>query len=336
MEVYATGFFHQETINSIWKLGGIYDLLANSNQIEIIINDKGETVKRIYLNEIRAEEDKNISNYIDLSLDDDRLLGKREGNIIEHCEYVLQPDGTHKLVKGERVYDLGNGIKRIDTVENFETITSTYTKDGIVIFTLVPKEGNSIISYDDNGYPTDFKIQGVSENYDIEFTSTGSMIVYEKDTNNIALSFDYINNEIYNTISNNGVTNFLVELANILAEETSPAYGLLSKVAQVYNFFAAEYEERHAHELQVAEYNYTQRRDEASYDWEEDLAIADNLWLSGQINDEEHSAMVEQINIQYQSLMDEIDGNYTEVRENIRRIYVFDLPQLPIPGENNE
>ena len=74
IETYATGFFHQETINSIWKLGGIYDLIANADQVEITENDKGEQVKRIYLSEITSEGDKATANFIYLSINDYRLM----------------------------------------------------------------------------------------------------------------------------------------------------------------------------------------------------------------------------------------------------------------------
>lgn len=93
LETYATGYLQQTTIDEIWEQGGIVQMLLNPKQVEITTNAKGETVKRIYTSTINSDADKVNSNYIDVSVNDDRLMGYREGNVITHCEFVVGPDG---------------------------------------------------------------------------------------------------------------------------------------------------------------------------------------------------------------------------------------------------
>jgi len=143
LETYATAYLQQTTINEIWKLGGIYDLLMNSNQIEIKDNGKGELIKRIYTKEIASEADKETSNYIDLSLNDDRIMGRREGNVTEHCDYGLGPDRKPALKNGEREIDLGDRITRIDHVSNYKLTSIKYYEDETFVGYYIPLERTS-------------------------------------------------------------------------------------------------------------------------------------------------------------------------------------------------
>jgi len=88
---YATSIFSRQSLENIWKAGGIYDLLAHN--AEIVTNDEGITVKRLYFD----KTDKARSEYIDISLADDQLLGYKEirlgATIITDCVYEVGPDG---------------------------------------------------------------------------------------------------------------------------------------------------------------------------------------------------------------------------------------------------
>jgi len=338
LEVYATGFFHQTTINSIWKLGGIYDLLANPNQVEITTNDKGEIVKRIYLSKITIEEDKQTGNFIDLSLDGDKLMGRREGNLTEHCEYKLQPDGSSKLEAGEKSFDLGNGIRRIDLVENFKTTQSTYyDSEGNVIFTLLPKTGNDSIGYDQYGKPNDFRIEGLHEKYIAEMSAINSeMLIIDKSTNNIILSFDYTGENVYNNIDSTAVKEFLVSLADGLTSEANPTYKMYSTIGKIYNSIAAKYTEHREGQIQEADFVFNQRLQEIRDIRTDEMHIANDRYTNGEISDEEYQNLVQQIQDAYDSVYAHIDTVHRETIENIERIHPVELPQIPIIGESSE
>ncbi|MFC1624085.1 Ig-like domain-containing protein [Candidatus Omnitrophota bacterium] len=156
LETYATAILHQQTINNIWKLGGIYDLLANQDQIEIVINKEGIEVKRIYTNEEKTD-------YIELSLNDDRLMGKKEGNIIMHCDYVKGPDGKFKMKNGEieHLSEDETYIERKDIVKDFKLVE-------IIKYDRDENEREKILSFDSKGIQINDKdvvVHGLRKNY---------------------------------------------------------------------------------------------------------------------------------------------------------------------------
>ncbi|MBN2453704.1 MAG: hypothetical protein JXB40_05555 [Candidatus Omnitrophica bacterium] len=130
LETYAAGFLHQQTINEIWKQGGIAQLLTEPNQVEYTTDRKGRAVKRIYTMVINSENDKLLSNYIDLSPTYDMLMGFREGNVITHCEFVIGPDGRPQLKNGEREILNPDGSRRVEYVENFKLAKIEYYDSG--------------------------------------------------------------------------------------------------------------------------------------------------------------------------------------------------------------
>ncbi|MBF0217818.1 MAG: hypothetical protein HQL30_12600 [Candidatus Omnitrophica bacterium] len=145
LEIYATGYLHQTTIDNIWKLGGIYDLLLNSDQIEITVNGKGEDVKRVFLDEEKQ-------NYVDLSLNDDRIMGLRQGNVTEHCVYGKGPDGKPVLKDGEREILMPDGSVQIVSIKDYKIISIRhYDADEKLAGYYVPAEegGHLIINADD-------------------------------------------------------------------------------------------------------------------------------------------------------------------------------------------
>jgi hypothetical protein len=159
LETYAAGFLHQQTINEIWKQGGIAELLAKPNQVEMTKNAKGEVVKRIYTMVINSESDKLSSNYIDLSPTYDMLVGFREGNVITHCEFVIGPDDRPQLKNGEREVWNEDGSYKIEYVENFNlTRVEHYDPIGNVVGFTFPTAGTSsiIVGADGNITSGDF------------------------------------------------------------------------------------------------------------------------------------------------------------------------------------
>lgn len=149
LESYATGIFHRQTIENIWKAGGIYDLLANN--AEIVTNDEGITVKRLYLNKTNKAE----SEYIDISLGDDQLVGYKEVHqdqiIITDCVYEVGPDGR-VIAKDERkrVY-FDDGRKEVYVVKDHHLMSiEKIDPTGKTILWVQPAEGKQGIEINPN------------------------------------------------------------------------------------------------------------------------------------------------------------------------------------------
>lgn len=192
LETYSSGFLKQQTINEIWKQGGIAELLAKPKQIEMTTNRKGEVVKRIYTMNITSEADKLISNYIDLSPTYDMLVGFREGNVITHCEFVVGPDGKPQLKNGEREIFNSDGSERIEYVENFNLNKMDYIdKYGTKIGYYVPATGTSSIIVDSDGKILSGKFTSLIADYSVA-TKDGQVI-------NLSLKRDYAFSETQRT-----------------------------------------------------------------------------------------------------------------------------------------
>ncbi len=143
LETYVTSILNRQTIENIWKLGGIYDLLANRDKIEFRTNSEGIQVKRIYV-------DTQKRDYIELALDDDRLLGKREGNIVMHCDYVIGPDGKSVMRNGETEVlssDDAHIIRR-DVIKNFKLVSVRF-------YDLTGKEVEEVAPLNEGGIALD-------------------------------------------------------------------------------------------------------------------------------------------------------------------------------------
>ena len=160
-EVYATGMFHQQTINNIWKVGGIYDLLTNQDRVEITIDYKGDTVKRIYTNEKKTD-------YIDLALDDDRLMGKKEGNVIFHCGYERDKTGQWVLKNGETIVLKVDGSTETHFVENFNLVRiEMRNTTGNIIQVITKNSYKKAIEFSKDGLPTNCIISDPNRNIEI-------------------------------------------------------------------------------------------------------------------------------------------------------------------------
>jgi hypothetical protein len=168
LETYSAGFLHQQTINEIWKQGGIAELLTKPNQIELTTDRKGRTVKRIYTMNINSEADKLISNFIDLSPTSELLMGFREGNVITHCEFVIGPDGKPQLKNGEREIFNPDGSERIEHVENFNLNKIEYIdKYGTRVGYYVPATGASSVIVGADGNVTSGKFVSTITDYNV-------------------------------------------------------------------------------------------------------------------------------------------------------------------------
>ena len=162
LETYATAMFHQQTITNIWKLGGIYDLLANQDQIEITTDYKGDIVKRIFTNEERTD-------YIDLSLDDDRLMGKKEGNILYHCDYEKDSSGKWVLKNGEAIITRTDGTTETHTMDNFNLVKiEMKDADGNITQIIIKHPDKGAIEFTKDGLPKTCTIE--DSNRDITIT----------------------------------------------------------------------------------------------------------------------------------------------------------------------
>jgi hypothetical protein len=344
MERYATAFFHQETIDSIWKLGGIYDLTANANQIEITTNAKGETVKRIYLNEITSEEDKQTSNYIDLSLDGDKLMGRREGNVTEHCEYELI-NGKEELRNGEKEHDLGNGLTRIDVKEGFKTVRCIFVDSaGNELLTLLPARGEDRIKYDPNGKPSVFRPEeGISDEFGVDIRafeqnginqSSGEVVVYNKNTSEAVLSLK-VENGILSVDGNVAdVERLGAELIDFLASVASEKYYLASLAGKTYNTAANMYNERKQQRFDDIDDYFRVRYQEYTDIKNDRLNTVYNLFLNSSISEDEYSIRVSDIEAEYDSLINELRDSCDNERNEVDRIY----PQcdiIPLIGDFN-
>ncbi|MEA3490159.1 MAG: hypothetical protein U9R44_07505 [Candidatus Omnitrophota bacterium] len=346
IEVYAAGYFHQETINSMWKLGGIYDLLANPDQVEITLNGKGEQVKRIYLSEINSEQDKETANFIDLSLNDDRLMGRREGNVTEHCFYEQQSDGSYQLEGGEQEHDLGNGMKRIDVKDGFKTTKCIYIdSEGDQVLVLEPSSGNDRIKYDYNGKPSEFRIVGgYSDKFDIQVKAfeqngtnqgSGEIIFFEKETNKIALVLKTENGIPFFEGNVSGVEDFLTVMINSLASETSPQYALFSKIGKVYNTFINMYNASRQSKLDDIDDFFRVKSQEFKEYKNNATNLTVSLYLEGRITEEEYTRQVQGIEHEHDRLIVELTNSCNKQRSDIHRIY----PQfntIPLIGDFND
>ena len=97
--------------------------------------------------------DSQKKDYIELALDDDRLIGKKEGNIVMHCEFVKGPDGQFKLKNGDvDIYGPdGQTIIRQESIRDFKLVKVLhYGPDGQLYEAIVTINGDSI-QFDNQG-----------------------------------------------------------------------------------------------------------------------------------------------------------------------------------------
>ena len=173
------------------------------------------------------------------------------------------------------------------------------------------------------------------DGYGYEFDSKG-VRVYGSVPEERLFSLGYDSEEIYNTLPDDGMDGFLLFVLDKLLEKQSPHYVIYEKVAQFYNYFVDKYNGCRERALCVAENNFSQQHDEISEDWSNELEALDNLWIDGQIGDDEYFDMVGQLGSYYEAILQELLDDYVAIRNNIFETYIFDLVELPRIGDDDE
>ena len=148
LETYASGFLHQNAIDNIWKMGGIADLVTN--KAEVVVNEEGVTVKRVYINPERTD-------FIDFSLAMDDMVGYKQGNILVDCPIEIGPDGRPTTDNGKVKVLLDGKSRIVYNIKDHNLILIEYIDyNGKTIAFAKPLDGeNSIkMNEDDNAIRT--------------------------------------------------------------------------------------------------------------------------------------------------------------------------------------
>jgi hypothetical protein len=160
LETYATGFLHQTAIDSIWKMGGIYDLVTNN--AEVVVNEEGETVKRVYINEGRTD-------FIDLTLDMDNMVGYKQGNILVDCPVVIGPDGRATTPNGKIKLLLDEQSRIVYYVEDWDVKKIEFIdSNGNLVAYILPIDNNTPIEINDDMSVRTGRLYNVEKNFIID------------------------------------------------------------------------------------------------------------------------------------------------------------------------
>jgi len=117
LDTYASGFLHQNAIENIWKMGGIADIIAN--KAEVVVNEEGATVKRVYINPERTD-------FIDFSLSMDDMVGYKQGNILVDCPIEIGPDGCPTTDNGKVKVLLGGKSRIVYSIKDHNLVLIEY------------------------------------------------------------------------------------------------------------------------------------------------------------------------------------------------------------------
>lgn len=160
LETYATGFLHQTAIDNIWKMGGIYDLVTNN--AEVVTNEEGEVVKRVYINEGKTD-------FIDLTLDLDDMVGFKQGNILVDCPIVIGPDGRPTTPNGKIKILLEGEERIVYYIKDWATIKVEYVDiDGNLVGYILPMEDGTPIEVNEDMSVKTGKFYNVEKNFIID------------------------------------------------------------------------------------------------------------------------------------------------------------------------
>jgi len=241
LETYASGFLHQNAIDNIWKMGGIADLVTN--KAEVVVNEEGATVKRVYINPERTD-------FIDFSLAMDDMVGYKQGNILVDCPIEIGPDGCpttdngkvkvllggksrivynikdHNLILIEYIDSKGETIAFAQPLEGEKSIKMNEDNNSIRTGRFYNREKQMIVDKRDNQVfrilstprsdMTDVEIQELTQNGVEGRYLDGVTIEYDKNSNQVKLEIDPNAQEIgefegkttfLNLISVNGISN---------------------------------------------------------------------------------------------------------------------------------
>jgi hypothetical protein len=147
LEVYATSVFHQQTINTIVKNGGILDMVTG--RAEVFIDENGIQRKRLYDSYAKKY-------YIDIDMTNNAVIEKKENingvDVITKQDYGRNEKGN-LILKGRTVeetfsdgpkrismFDEKNNLKRMDVLDGEGLI---FYNDFVAFYFI----DNAVISY---------------------------------------------------------------------------------------------------------------------------------------------------------------------------------------------
>jgi hypothetical protein len=141
-------------------MGGIYDLVTNN--AEVVTNEEGEIVKRVYINEGKTD-------FIDLTLDLDDMVGFKQGNILVDCPIVIGPDGRPTTPNGKIKILLEGESRIVYYIKDWATIKVEYVDiDGNLVGYILPMEDGTPIEVNEDMSVKTGKFYNVEKNFIID------------------------------------------------------------------------------------------------------------------------------------------------------------------------
>ena len=153
LETYATGIFHQQTINMILKDGGIFDMATG--RAEVYTDIEGVSRKRFYVNYEKKY-------YLEVNAVTGELLEKFEKingrDVLIKQQYELDASGKSILTGRVETEIFDNGIRKVSTFasDGKQIKIEVYGQNGSLAFEAIPLTGDAYIKYDANGNMSDF------------------------------------------------------------------------------------------------------------------------------------------------------------------------------------
>jgi len=150
MDIHAASIFRRDTLESIFKQGGLKDLLTGQHQVIIYdgtVDDlRGQEVKKIYLDGKRE-------NYMIVSKDGERLIAKKEGNLyLEASRWAIDPSsGRFGVVEGRAVITHGEHLTTEETIQGGKILRIEGIEDGESTFYIIPRRGEEAVRMSEDG-----------------------------------------------------------------------------------------------------------------------------------------------------------------------------------------
>ena len=251
IESVASSIFLSETLDSIWRQGGIADLITGT--AVITHNEKKDIdVKRVFLNADHTD-------YIDFTVDGKDIVAIKQGNIYENSTFFYGPDGKPYPINSTKWIDNVDGTQTVNHIMDFKlTLSEKYDADGIMIEAIYPRAGqDGIIINHYTGKVLDGHVIDFENGY--EYTvNQGKMVefidkkFFSRDNNrgflgvggayfSKELGFDEyqnadLNNFILKITENNGDVNVSVDLTSpdSVTLETLSTWGKLTNYVKNY------------------------------------------------------------------------------------------------------
>lgn len=169
LESVAESIFFRDTIESIWKQGGLADLVTG-NAVVTYNNKKQMDVRRVYLNSEGTD-------FIDLTLDGKDVVAIQQGNIYENSTFFYGPDGKAYPKNSTKWIDNPDGTQTIEHIMNFKlTLSEKYDPDGIMLKAVYTRSGqDAIVINQETGQVLDGRVIDFENGY--EYTIKEGKIV---------------------------------------------------------------------------------------------------------------------------------------------------------------